>query len=356
MISGIQQQTAKASGKLILADDDKGVRRSLSLYLGRLGYTVLEAANGLEAMELAATSEPFLILADLSMPHMGGMEVLEAARIRWPKLDVILMTGHVDARAAIDAVKAGAFDLLKKPFLLDELRVAVHRVRERQELLAKATQLRLLEERERVSREHMLEMMVGLANIIDAKSQYTREHSDRVAYYAKSFARFLEFPKERFLNIAFGAKLHDIGKVGTPDRILNGTGPLTKADREIIMAHPVDGAKILEPMWILKDIVPMVRQHHESWDGSGYPDGLKGEATPEDARIVKIADYFDAITSDRPYRVPLSHAAACEVLMSEQGRQLDPRLTLAFIDLVKSGAMARGIESAILPAIRGPKG
>jgi putative two-component system response regulator len=345
-MSVIPPANTRASGTILLADDDKGIRRSLSLYLAKLGYTMLEAENGRDALELIDRGAPFLVLADLAMPHMGGMEILEYVRIQRPEVDVILMTGHVDARAAIDGIKAGAFDFLKKPFLLDELRVAVHRVRERQELL------RLLQERERVSREHMLEVMVGLANIIDAKSQYTREHSDRVARYAKAFARFLQLPAERFVNISFGAKLHDIGKVGTPDHILNSTGPLSKADRLVIMDHPSAGAKILEPMWVIKDIVPMVRLHHENWDGSGYPDGLVGAETPMEARIVKIADYFDAITSIRPYREPMTHRDACGVLATEEGKQLDPELTRAFIGMIESDVLASpAMESAVLPAV-----
>jgi HD-GYP domain-containing protein (c-di-GMP phosphodiesterase class II) len=126
---------------------------------------------------------------------------------------------------------------------------------------------------------------------------------------------------------------------------------LCKADRDLVMAHPEDGAKILQPIALMEDIIPMVRLHHENWDGSGYPDGRHGEETPLEARIVKIADYFDAITSIRPYRTPLSHPEACDVMRSERGRLLDPQLVDAFVGLAATGVLSRPAMSGVLPAV-----
>ena len=328
---------------VLVADADRHIRRAASLFLHRLGYQVLEARNGREALELVGQLHPFLVIADVAMPELGGVRLLQEIKAHHADLDVVLVSGHADTRSTIDAIKAGARDFVKKPFLLDELRVAVERVREHHELKQQATELKLLQERTALSRTHLLQMMMGLANIIDAKSQYTREHSDRVARSSKQFARWLKVDEGRYEDIAFGAKLHDIGKVGTPDRILNGTGALSKEDRIVIQSHPVTGAQILEPIWLMKDIVPMVKLHHENWDGTGYPDGRKGDETPMAARIVKIADYFDAITSHRPYRTPLSLPDACAVLESERGKQLDPELTQGFIAMVtESGTNLRG--------------
>jgi putative two-component system response regulator len=250
----------------------------------------------------------------------------------------------------LEAMRAGALDVVRRPVEGPALALALQRVtnlqRSRHRLQASA----IADVRDGIAREHMVAFMIGLANVIDAKSQYTREHSDRVAQRAKVFARHLNLPDAQCETIAFGAKLHDIGKVAVPDAILNSENPLRPEERDVMQRHPTDGARMLRPVQVLHDIIPIVERHHENFDGSGYPDRLRGEEIPFGARLVKLVDYYDAITSKRPYRTPLPDADACKVLLSEAGRQLDPALTAEFVRIVGSGLLASNNVSAVIPA------
>lgn len=332
---------------ILVVDKEKAVCLSLARNLEFWGERVLVAENGEQALELLEEyADTFLVLLDLAMPGLGGVGLIEELGKLESKADVVLMTDYLDPSLALSLLKHGAFDYLRKPFLIDEVKHIVRRVKEHQGLREKALELKILEETKRVERENLVDFMIGLANLIDAKSPYTKEHSDRVAAYSRAFARALAVTEREYQDISFGSKLHDIGKVGVPDRVLENTGRLSKEEWEIMMDHPVAGARILEPVVVMKGIIPMVLRHHENWDGSGYPDGLEGEETPTSARIVKIADYYDAITSERPYREPMPIREAIKLLDWERERILDPELTKVFIELVKSGKIH---ESKIVP-------
>jgi putative nucleotidyltransferase with HDIG domain len=205
------------------------------------------------------------------------------------------------------------------------------RVIEKQVLRRKSIELERLKERQNIETKNLAEFMIALAGIIDAKSSFTREHSDRVSMYSTVIAELLELDGGEIQRITLGSKLHDIGKIGTPEYILDKTGPLSGAEYEIIKQHPIKGAELIRPISSLKDLSDIINYHHESLDGSGYPEGLRGGEIPIAARIVKIADYWDAITSHRPYRDPMSFETASAVLRDERGKQLDPELVDIFL-------------------------
>jgi len=337
---------------ILIVGRQPAISQSLAKHLGFRSWLPVHASSKGEALE-AIAGDPgiFLALVDLAMPGFGGLEFIDALKENKSPCDVVLLTEYLDSNLAISLLKHGAFDYVQKPFRMEEILHLVGRVRETQALKAKAMAFTVYEETKRVERQNLIDFMTGLANVIDAKSPYTKEHSDRVAKYTKAFCRFLELPPDDIEDIAFGAKLHDIGKVGIPDRILESTGKLTREERKLMMDHPALGASILEPIDVMRNIIPIVKQHHENWDGSGYPDGVKGEDIPLGPRIVKITDYYDAITSVRPYREPLSQEQAFEILSNEAGKLLDPDLTPAFIALARTGVLNPSNISGVLPAL-----
>jgi len=178
------------------------------------------------------------------------------------------------------------------------------------------------------------EFMVSLAAMIDAKSPYTRAHSERVGLYSRHFGEKLGISVRELKIVTTGGRLHDIGKLGTPDSIINKAGRLDEREWEIVKQHPICGAELLEPIAMLRPCVPIVRSHHENFDGTGYPDKLAGDQIPLSVQIVKIADYYDAITSDRPYRKPMTVREACDTLMSECGRAFPKELVESFVEML----------------------
>ncbi len=347
------QAQRNQAGTILILEKDSALRQAFSRHLTCWGEHPLFTDSTDEALEILRSDQGvFLVFLSLASIGTSSIDLMEAIQEASPEVSIILTTDYVDPATALPFIERGAFDYLKKPFLFEEVEILIRRVREHQELRGQATALRVIQEKKKVERQNLIDFMIGLANLIDAKSPYTKEHSDRVARTTKVFTRFLGLPKKDYEDISFGAKLHDIGKVGIPDSILNSTGKLSKEERQIMNDHPLAGAKILKPIVVMKDIIPMVLYHHENWDGTGYPERLKGEEIPLGARIVKITDFFDAITSHRPYRSPLSLDDASQVLLSERGRILDPNLTDAFLQMIQQGGLENPAVSGVLPAVR----
>jgi len=188
-----------------------------------------------------------------------------------------------------------------------------------------------------VSQNHLMEMVTSLASAIDAKDTYTKGHSTSVSRYAEALARAINLPEKEVERITLGALLHDVGKIGIPENVLRKPTHLSEEEWEVMKQHPVIGAeKVLLPNEALRDLIPMVKYHHEHWDGTGYPEKLKGEEIPYSARIVSIADAFHALISDRPYRKGLSVQKACEILKMGSGIQWDSTLVRQFIQIAPS--------------------
>jgi putative two-component system response regulator len=336
--------------KILIADDDLRCAQQLGRQIRLLGHDALLASDFETLLELAEARNPDVVIAHLGMLQGGPAQLSHALDAINLDPVLILTCAKPSNELAIEALREGAVDLVARPLDQAQLLVSLQRVEHLARMKQRARDAETARLRVGMSREHMVAFMIGLANVIDAKSQYTREHSDRVAQRSKVFARYLNLSSTEVENIAFGAKLHDVGKVGVPDAILNSPNALSKEEREIMQRHPSDGARMLRPIEILHDIIPIAERHHENWDGTGYPDGMRGTAIPFAARLVKLVDYFDAITSIRPYRKPVSDLDACKILESEAGRQLDPELVEQFVHMVRSGLLSMNNVSAVIPA------
>ncbi len=337
--------------KILVVDDEDAIRHSLATFLRESGWPrIVEARNGVEAIEKLSQERFSLVITDISMPELSGLDVLAHVREHLPDVDVAVITGHLELEFAIQALKNGAFDYLKKPFRFEEVLNTVRRVHEKQYLQRRSMELELLKERSRHEEQHLKEFMLTLAQVIDMKSSYTREHSDRTAHVAGRIAERLGLSTAEVDRITLGARLHDIGKIGVPDCILDKPGPLTPDEVEIMRTHPGRGAELCTCISCLTPIVPMVRWHHENLDGSGYPDGLRGNQIPVDARIVRIADYWDAITSHRSYRSPMETSKAISVIEEEcECGRLDCEIVRHLFDMVRSGTLGPATPATATP-------
>ncbi|HZL99812.1 MAG TPA: HD domain-containing phosphohydrolase [Planctomycetota bacterium] len=326
---------------VLVVDDDPGVRGAVSRFIEREGYPVLAAGTLGEARELLAAREILVVLCDITMPDgESGLDLLAEIKGQQPELDVLMMTGNSDAAPAIEALKRGAYDYIRKPFQFDDLRAALKRAVERRHFQLKASMLEALEERRAADRENLEQVLVSMATIIDAKSRFTARHSARVSDLSRLLAEAMGFPAERVELIALGGRLHDIGKIGTPDRILDKPTALTVEEFAIMKRHPALGDELIAPIRSMEGVRPMIRWHHESLDGNGYPDGLSADQIPVEAWIVKVADYWEAITSLRPYRGPMTLEQAARTLRGEAGLRIPPEIVGTFLRAIEGAPIA----------------
>lgn len=307
------------AGSIVVAEDDLATRALLRATLERADYRVREFDNGADALREIQRQPPDVALLDIGMPGMDGLEVTRQAR-RAPAtalLPIILVTARGRTEDKVAGLDAGASDFVTKPF-------------EPAELLARVrTNLRLSSALHRL--EATQDVLVALASAVDAKDPATEHHCGRVADRAVRLARIAGLDAVEVEAVGYGAVLHDVGKIGIREDVLLKPGALTDEERTEMQRHPLIGAEILRPLRIGRLVSPIVRAHHERWDGAGYPDGLSGEAIPMGARIVGIVDAHDAMTHDRPYRGRLSDGEAIEELIRNRGRQFDPELTDLFV-------------------------
>ena len=312
--------------RVLVVDDEAPARNVLALVLAQIGLRCEKAANGEEALRILEAKQTDVVISDLQMPGISGMELLAKVRQLYPHLVFLVVTGTDDIQVGIRAMQEGADDYLVKPFQVDasvvstSLARALHKKRLEQEvenyrrhleeMVAERTQqLReALREVER-SYEHTLEAL-GVA--IDLRDSSTAGHSRRVFLYSIEIAKALGGLEHELKNIAMGAWLHDIGKLAIPDAILLKPGSLTDEERQVMQRHVQIGYDLVKGIPFLSNAAEIILGHHERCDGSGYPRGLKGEEIPGGARIFAVADTFDAMTSDRPYRRALPFAASHE--------------------------------------------
>jgi len=306
------------SARVLIAEDDPSARELLTRLVEALGYEAQAVLDGEAAWDAVRSAPPDLILSDVSMPGIDGFDLCRRLKAGpgTRLIPVILITGIGDEHK-LEGIEAGADDFLSKPFLLTELRV---RMRSLMRMKGFTDEL---ESAEAVLRT--------LAISIEAKDPYTEGHCERLADFARALGEPLGANEELLEALQRGAYLHDLGKIGVPERILLKPGPLTPEEREIIREHPITGERICRPLRSLRAVLPIIRHHHERWDGSGYPDGLSGEAIPVGARILQVVDVFDALTTNRPYRQALSRSEGLEVLEDEtRSGWWDPRIVQAF--------------------------
>lgn len=329
------------SNRILIVDDESAIRSSLARYLRENGYHEIdEAENGDQALEYLSRERYFFVITDISMPSITGLELLAAVRRDHPQTDVAVITGHTEIDYAIQALKNGAYEYFRKPFRFDEVLAAIARVRQKQELEQRSIELELLKVRTRSDESHLKELLLALAHIIDMKSPYTREHGDRVAKISALIGKRLGLMRGELDRLSLGGGLHDIGKLGCPDCILDKPGKLTTDEYSIIKEHPGRGADLCAHIHCLEPVLPMIRWHHENLDGSGYPDRLVGSAIPFEARIVRIADYWDAITSKRSYHDPMAFPQAQRVIEEECERnRLDGTVARALFECIADGTL-----------------
>ncbi len=332
--------------RCLVVDDEPGVRRAVRRMLEVQGFTCFEAGSGREALAvLAGTGELPLIVSDLRMPELDGMGFLAEVRRRFPDTAVVMLSGMAETSVAVECLRQGAADFLTKPVSVAEMHARVTRALEKRALVVQnryyqATLERRVQEQAERIRELFLEGVQMLARALEAKDPCLRGHSVRVSRYAVATAKRLSLDDAAVEQIRIGGELHDIGKIGTREAVLQKPGALTEDERHQICAHPVLGERMLAPLARESPgVLRVVRSHHERVDGAGFPDGLEGEAIPLEARIVAVADAFDAMTSERPYRAPRAPAAALHELRAVSGTQLDAEAVDAFTAALEDPAV-----------------
>ncbi len=326
------------SANCLIVDDEPSVRRSLSRMLQAQGFHCLEACSGRQGLEvLNRTGEIPLIISDMRMPELDGMGFLEQVRQRFPDSSVIMLSGISETTTAVDCLHLGAADFLLKPISLGELQARVARALEKRALVLQNRFYqehleRQVQEQATRIQELFLQGVQMLARALEAKDAYTRGHSIRVSQYAVATAARLGFAGPGLDGIRLGGELHDIGKIGTRESVLHKPSCLTPEEFKQITEHPVLGERMLSPLaHESPDVLRIVRSHHERLDGRGFPDGLRGERIPIEARIVAVADSFDAMTTRRPYREARPPDDALRELRRVAGTQLDPQAVEAFV-------------------------
>jgi len=328
----------------LIVDDEPRLRQILTQLMRADGFRCLEAGNGSEALEVLAREPVTLVMSDMQMPKMSGIDLLREIRVRYPDVAVVMITGNADVEIAVGALSLGAMDYIVKPFQLEEVRARVAQALEKRRLILENRDYQgRLEDRVMAQQRRLEELFLAgiqsLSEALEAKDPYTRGHSTRVASYASIIARELGTSTDLIRQIELGGHVHDIGKIGVREGVLNKTGPLTPEEYEHIMTHPVIGWRILAPL--LGDAphaLNIVRWHHERFDGKGLPDRLGRQSIPIEARIAAAADSLDAITSDRPYRVSeLTMPLAIEELVRCKGSQFDPDVVDAVVKCAERG-------------------
>lgn len=322
--------------RCLVVDDEPRLRRVLIRLLEGEGFRCREAGSGVEALAQLEREPVPLVVSDLRMPEMDGVTLLREIVTRWPDTAVIMVTAVAEVDSAVACLRMGALDYVAKPFHLDEVRARVTQALDKRRLILENRNYQLhLEERVQAQarriEELFLEGVHALVHALEAKDAYTRGHSVRVAHYSVAIARALELDADLVDTIALGAELHDVGKIGVSEGVLHKAGKLTAEEYRHVMEHTVIGAHILGPL--MRDApgaLAIVRSHHERLDGKGFPDGLRGGAIPFEARVVAVADAFDAMTSVRPYRPSLPVAEAMRELQEGKGVQFDPAMVDAF--------------------------
>ena len=293
---------------ILIADDIVANRELLTEILSGERYRIVQAEDGDEAMQLLEEGEVDLALLDVMMPGRSGFAVCRAVKSNPDTrlIPVVMVTSLSASEDRVQGIESGADDFLNKPVNKEEL---LARVRSLLKIKQFTDEL-----------EHAENVLFALALSIEAKDPYTEGHCDRLSESSELLAKRLDLSDEERIALRRGGVLHDIGKVAVPDQILLKPGPLTPEERKVMQQHTIVGAGICSPLKSFRSVLPIIRHHHEKIDGSGYPDGLKGDTIPLTARILQIVDIYDALTTDRPYRKAMAHDRAFALMREEVKR------------------------------------
>ena len=323
---------------LLVVDDEEAIRNAVRKYLIQQGYEVAVAATGEEALAILQRQKITGLLLDVNLPGANGIELVPRIMELEPTIALLMLTAVNDATSAALCMQRGALDYLIKPIDLAHLGRAIRRALERRHTLLRvhrtsraleeAAAPRLAERRlEQASQERIsVATLEALVNALEAKDPYLRGHSARVADLSASVAAHLGRPDEEVEAVRTAGRLHDIGKIGIREEILNKAGPLSDEEYDHIKQHVLVGCQILAPLVHLQDVITYVRSHHERWDGFGYPDRLAGEAIPLGARVIGAVEIFDALTTARPYQEKMAPEVAVERMRDLVGTAVDPAI------------------------------
>ena len=341
---------------VLVVDDEEPIRNALRKFLKQQQFEVFTAGSADEALQHLRLHKVTLMLSDIRMPGTSGVDLVPQAIEIEPDLAILMLTAVNDATSAALCMQRGAMDYLTKPIELADLGRAVHRAIKRREMLLENRHLNQWLKEEVTTRtaelhrqQHRMERistatLEALVNALEAKDPYLRGHSARVADLSANIATELGMSEEEVDRLRMAGRLHDLGKIGTRDAVVNKEGPLTPEEFEHVKQHVIIGAQILAPLVHLGEVVSMVKSHHERWDGTGYPDGLRGEEIPKGGRIISAAEVYDALTTSRPYQEKMTPEQAVERMEDLSGTVLDStvydalarivgrRQTLVFLD------------------------
>jgi len=323
-------------GIILVVDDEEAIRKFLHQKLSGEGYQCQEAGSAAQALDKLRNNTVKLVILDIKMPDKSGIELLPEIKTSYPDVAVIMATAITDTNIAIQCMKQGAYDYITKPFNLDEVMLSVGRALEKRRLEFENRDYQQhleqkVEAQTRRIRASFLSAVTALAYALEAKDEYTSGHSQRVADMSVATAKELGLPPDSIEKIRLAGLIHDIGKIGVKESVLNKPSGLTEEESQNIRYHPEIGAHILNPIVDDEEILMIVRHHHERFDGTGYPDGLKGESIPLGARILAVADTYDAMTSERSYREAMNVETACAEVECGKGTQFDPEVANAFL-------------------------
>ena len=323
--------------RVVVVDDDAIILKNANLILAEAGFKVTCLKSGKLLMDYIAVNPVDLLLLDIRMPDMDGFETIRVLR-EWESdnsreaVPVIFLTANEDSESEARGLSLGALDFIRKPFSSEALKIRVRNLIDlirlqrdlHREVKIKTAELESLS----------LHVVQTLAKTIDAKDSYTNGHSERVAEYSREIARRYGYDEDRQEEIYMMGLLHDVGKIGIPDDVINKPGKLTDEEFALIKQHPVKGAEILATVSEMPKLVTGARWHHERYNGKGYPDGLKGEEIPEEARIIAVADAYDAMTSHRSYRdiIPQDHVKS--EIEKGIGSQFDEKFARIMLEMI----------------------
>jgi len=327
-----------APSTILVVDDNPLVRLSLRRILDKEGYRCLEAATGKQALVLAANENPELILCDIHMPGIGGLDLVRLLQGRIPDISIVMVSAEEGTETAMNCIEMGAFGFVHKPFQVREILVQVKSAlrrrmleiafRDREELLARKVWAQTQEIRE--SRE---EIALRLISASEERDNETGAHVRRIGLFAAELARLLGWSPEEVDAIRAAAPMHDLGKVGVPDAILQKPGPLTDEEWVIMRTHSATGARILKgsKVHFIQMAARIAAHHHEKWNGKGYPTGLSGEGIPVEARITGLVDVYDALSRKRCYKAAWPEEQVIVALKEGRGTHFDPQLLDLFL-------------------------
>ena len=368
---------------ILIVDDERGPRESLRMILAS-NHRILQASSGAEALECIRREHVDLITLDLNMPGMHGQELMRTVRSEFPHIEIVIITGCGSVESAAEGIRAGICDYIQKPFDVVQVSAAVGRALSRKGARDRLTSFleelgsvvghdrgaqAILEDIQRseklreqvgkifpapgeqgeigakaIDEPRTMEFLEVLAETIEVKDRFMRGHARRVSFYASLLAERLSLEADALEEVRVAAFLHDIGKVGVPTDLLLRAGALDSTERALVEQHPTIGARLVKPLAIPNVIASAIQHHHEWWDGTGYPDGLKGEEIPRTSRIISVVDAFDAMSSDRPYRRALARSTAIDEIRHFAGTQFDPHFAKEFLVVLESGACDIDLE------------